>query len=95
MPPPGPVLGRLAIGDVLVPFRGAEEMGIEVDDHAPVIKQGMQDQGAGGEFGIGGVHDGDYNIPGRNRPMLSWRRVLCDVFQPMNAESHKLNEFGP
>ena len=45
---PGLVLGRPAFGAVLVPLRGAEEMGIEVDDHAPGIEQGMQDHVAGG-----------------------------------------------
>ena len=50
---PRPVLGRPAPGHGFIPFGGALEFGVDVDDHAPVIEKLMLHQGAGGEFRVG------------------------------------------
>lgn len=59
---PGAVLGRPAFGDIVIPFRGAEKMGVDIDDHAPVIEKAVHDQVTGSEFRFGGAHGADYSI---------------------------------
>lgn len=39
---PRAVPGRAAFGDIVIPIRSAEEMGVDIDDYAPVFEKAVQ-----------------------------------------------------